>query len=336
MAKTHPSGFIAVVPLLLYGALFAGVLGYGYYLLLPASPLLGFVVALLLSGLALGLARNIADDGGVRSQPPMFVLLLLISAVGVFNSLFLNLESRQIFLQRIETARAGFETLLKVSNMPVEAVDSDYKEWRSQVDSGIAKLLAEIRNSFNCGQGPQARRLISDLQQVPLDFEPLTLGSERLTNCAQLADVYENEVFPKAITSSKLYRDARPVEREQASRQIREGADKALRELSSLNQTAAQLGPVELLQQVRPQLELQAQAYEGLVTTLDTFSASHPAPRRVDLTDVRSLGEWSQLANLIIQRRSEVTTWFYGALALFADWMLVQLFLNARRRHVRP
>jgi hypothetical protein len=330
MANKQSSASFSVYPLLLYGFIFAALLGYGYFLLIPGQPFLGSVVGFMLALLAIFLARGIAYHGGIAARRPMFILLLLISAVGIFNSLFLNLESRPIFQQRIDGMREGFTALASRANSPVESVDPKYKEWDSRVEAGTVKLLAEIRNSFNCGQGPEARRLIAELQQ-DLNFAALSVGASGVDSCARLAEAYEKDILPQAKQAHPIFRESRITERREAAQAIQRGAQQALAELSILNTQANQLGPIQLLSQIRPELERLAETYEGITANLIRFDLQRGIASSLNLSDVRSLGEWSQLVNLVISRANQPTTWVYGGIAGFADWMLVYLFLNAMR-----
>ena len=46
----------------------------------------------------------------------------------------------------------------------------------------------------------------------------------------------------------------------------------------------------------------------------------------LNITDARSLGEWSQLINLILDRLDKPSTYVYFGLSVFFDWILIYLF----------
>lgn len=104
------------------------------------------------------------------------------------------------------------------------------------------------------------------------------------------------------------------------------GADQAKRELDTLGQTAANSYGPRLLGEVAPQLEAKSGLYRDLVERLPAGDARTGVPPRLDLRGVESLGEWSQLINLLLDRLDKPTTYVYLLLAGFADWMMVHLF----------
>lgn len=138
--------------------------------------LLALGAALLFPLLAWWLAKFIGSSRtGIRGNLPLFILLLLVSAVGVFNSLMLNLEGRRIFIEAIERAHDQFDRL------GGRAVGELQRGGSSSPAAHIARvqnlkeaLFSEIRNPLNCGQGPQARAILENLREELPQFRALS------------------------------------------------------------------------------------------------------------------------------------------------------------------
>jgi hypothetical protein len=313
----------AAIPLALYSVLFCFALGYGYYLLVPGARIAGFLLGGLLAALAWNLGRLIGlSESGIKGHTPLFILLLMISAAGVFNTLFLQLEGRTIFGQRIDVLTAQLQQARQNATAPVDALPPDIQAWRSRVDSASTRLLAEIRNAQNCGQGPQARELIAELQRAPLTFTPLSVTLAGCNGSDRLAAEYEQRVIPKAKQVSPEYRRWNIQEREEAQASVLLITAASLQQLSTLRQATNDATPVKLLEDIKPQLQRQAEAYDEAAGMILRYAPDRSLQPTADLRDVESLGEWSQLVNLVILKINKPTTWLYGALAVGADWML--------------
>ena len=143
----------AQVIALLYSIVFVGIIFWGYFNLLGAlGPYLAVLVSTILAIFAWSIARFIGYDGnGIRGNFPAFVLMLIISGVGIFNSLMLNLEGRRIFSDRIEVAQERFNVLevAALKEQKMQGIESKIKEFNSDKEA----LMAEIQSPGNCGNG---------------------------------------------------------------------------------------------------------------------------------------------------------------------------------------
>lgn len=325
--NTNAQSRRAAVPLVLYSVLFCAALGYGYYLLVPGSRIAGVVLGALVAGLAWNLGRLIGlSESGIKGHTPLFVLLLSISAAGVFNTLFLQLEGRTIFGQRIDAVAAQMQKARQSATAPEDALPEGIRQWHNRVKSATNRLLAEIRNKKNCGQGPEARALIAELQR-DLKFSPLSPSSAGCNGGDELATEYEQKQIPKALEVSDQYRQWHIQERLDASASVTRITAESLQRLSELRRATNDATPVTLLDAIKPQLQREAEAYDEIAGMLLRYAPELSLEPTADLRDVESLGEWSQLVNLVILKANKPTTWLYGALAVGADWMLVYLFV---------
>lgn len=106
-------------------------------------------------------------------------------------------------------------------------------------------------------------------------------------------------------------------------------------ELEELKVTAAAGLAANLIKTVTPKLEALDTRYRSALETLSRQVDTTNLKPRLELGSVESLGDWSQLINIIIDRISKPTTWIYLLLAGFADWMMVHLFTLVRQHKIR-
>jgi len=312
---------------LLYSVIFIALIFVGYYLLFQENILVAVLAGTILAMLAWGIARFIGmSEGGIREHIPEFILLLIISAFGVFNSLMLNLEGRPIFLEAIDNARDQFDAVGTRARTELGrgGTDSPLAHMR-RVENLKAALFSEIRNPLNCGQGPEARKILASLREELPDFREL---SNPRVDCAQNAKVIEDydarisQLVERAPWGNQVLMGV--VEDTEASK-------KKMDKLAGLTGESFAAG---LLTEVKPQLELEAARYRELYDRLPPDSEAGLSSR-LDLRSVESLGEWSQAINLLFDRWNKLTTWFYIALAVFADWMMIRLFARVRANRGR-
>jgi hypothetical protein len=82
----------------------------------------------------------------------------------------------------------------------------------------------------------------------------------------------------------------------------------------------------KLVKSARGKLEDITTNYANLAVELKNYAPKAELQMNLNITDVRSLGEWSQLANLILDRLDKPSTYVYFGLSVFFDWILIYLF----------
>ena len=91
-----------------------------------------------------------------------------------------------------------------------------------------------------------------------------------------------------------------------------------------------------LLSEIRPQVLDLSSEYSARAYDLLKFNPSlSDIKQEIDVVAINSLGEWSQLINLIVARLNQKTTYLYLIIAVFADFMMVGLFALSRRNPMR-
>lgn len=309
----------------LYSLLFFGGVASGYFYLFKNNPIIAGIAATIFALLAWFLAKMIGNsEGGIKSHRPLFVLLLAISAYGIFNALLLNLEGEKIFVEAIADAQDDFRNVQATAERETAKAGID-KKARS-VKNLEAALYSEINNPNLCGQGPAARQILASLQQELPDFKPL---SNARVDCSQnekvIAD-YQQRIGDLIARA--------PWNNADLSRVIAESRT-ARDELEALKVTAAQGLAANLVTTVSPKLEALDTRYRSTLETLSRQVDTTNLKPRLQLSSVESLGDWSQLINIIIDRISKPTTWIYLLIAGFADWMMVHLFTLVRQHKIR-
>jgi hypothetical protein len=301
----------------LYSAIFLGTIWFGYYLLFQKDILLALFLATVLALTAWFLARYVGSEpNGIRRFLPLFIMLLIISAVGVFNSLMLNLEGRHIFAETIEGSIDQFTQLESTASKAL--VQRGVADHLGRVNDLEGALTSEIKNPLNCGQGPVAQRIISQLKDELPGFQELSsTGIDCSKNDQVIAD-YHAKIAQLVDTAPWNRPDLMAVRRDAG-----EQKDKLQKLASS---TQGMFAPT-LLRVAAPALQNADDNYRADRDKLSRQDVDVSGlPSKLNLDQINSLGEWSQLLNLIIDRLNKISTYVYLALAGFFDWMMVYLF----------
>ena len=304
----------------LYSLLFVSFVSYGYFILLQGS--LGgksYLFGILIAAIAWSLARFIGgDERGIRKYAPLFALLLGISALGVFNAMLATFESKNILSEAVDSSFARYSKL----GSEVRRVQDELgiTERSARIDVALGRLKAEIKNPINCGQGPVAMAAIRDLSALLPGFSALSNGREN--GCAQadaLTNAYEDKV--KELKAAATWNNAN-------LQNLASISDVGIRRLQEAKRQVSQ-GPGAIVQ-IKSTLEALAPVYQAGVAALPADSQAGKLPPTLDLRQVESIGEWSQVINLILGRLNQPSTYFYLVVAVFADWMMIYLFALVR------
>jgi hypothetical protein len=304
----------------LYSLIFVAAISYGYVVLLQgAAGWLAYVIGLVLAAIAWSLARYIGgEEGGIKKYAPLFALLLTISALGVFNTMLATFESKNILSEAVDSSYARYS---KLAGAVSQAQDElGISERSAAIDAALGRLTAEIKNPMNCGQGPVAMAAISQLSDLLPGFSPLSRGNTNGCDQADaLAAAYTTKVNELKAAAPWNDRDlqALALASETGLRRLKEAKGKV------------RDGP-DAIVQVKSVLESLAPDYQAGSALLLAKNKGSNLPPTLDLRQVESIGEWSQVVNLILGRLNQASTYFYLLVAIFADWMMVYLFSLVR------
>jgi hypothetical protein len=306
--------------------LFFVLISSGYFLLFRGNIVVAVLSGLLFGSVAVLIAYWLGmQENGIRKYFPVFVFLLAISALGVFNSFMLNFEGRYIFTDAIEESQSDFQKLEGL-------IDAELKEEGlavrlARIDGLRSALISEINNPMNCGQGPEARRLIAELQRELPGFQPLSsAGIDCSRNEEVIAD-YNSKI--SSLIERAAWNEPELVAASAAAKAARA-------ELGELYGTASNSFGNALLGNIKPRLQALDDEYRRIYQNLAGRGAvNKDTPNSLPLLAVQTLGEPSQFLNLILARIWQVSTWFYIALAIGLDWFMTYLWGTVRASRSR-
>lgn len=319
---------------LAFSCLFVFVIWNGYYnLFVNRGVVLAIFGGFLLAALAWGLGKFIgSSEKGLKGHAPLFICMLTLSAVGVFNSLMINLEGRRIFQEAIDSALHGLPELHQVAGAALQDPATEGK--RERIANLRLGLKQEIENEFNCGAGPAARKIMEDVRVELPGFT--VLSGAPVGNCEEsrrAASMYLDQID----NLEKQYLEKHGYYTRMAER------DKMLKAITQLKTELQKLqkevdSGANLLTVARPRMEELATDYQSFALILSAFPEGKTLNTSLDISSVRNLGEWSQAISLIFSRLDKLQTYVYIFLAGFADWLLVHLFglLRQLRTGIQP
>ncbi len=305
-----------------FSMVFVLVLSNGYYNLFVKQNLgLAFISGIGLAALAWGLAKFIGSSNEkIKGNIPLFVLLFILSAVGVFNALMINLEGKRIFQETIDNSQASFTKLKNSANTILKNPAIEAK--KARVETLLELFIAELRNPQNCGQGPVAKELAKKIEQELKNFQVLS-GSTTCKNIDDTIKSYET-IVKELLIKSDEFTKADYIQTNSLADEVILVEENAQIQLNKLKDHINK--NQDLLKEARDSLDDVASKYQAIALRLNGFSTKENVPSSLDLNSVKNLGEWSQIINLIISRRDQMSTYVYLSLALFFDWILIHLF----------
>jgi hypothetical protein len=321
-----------------YSIIFLLLVGYGWYHLVHGSigPVGALIVAFALAASAWNLARTIGiDSRGFAGNAIFFVMLLLISALGVLNTAIIQLEGKSIFNEAIDGATRRFGDLPVLMRQALQNKEVD--ALRARIAPLRTQLQQEIMNPRNCGEGPEAARIIEEIRK---DLPGLVRYSGNARNCNDnkaIVDMYVDQI-ETLMRGSPIYLRNNVIEMETLAARV-DGEVK--KEVARLEQLRAELSNgASLFRVIRPKLEEIAGRYQALAldvkTAVPSAAADSAFPLQLSIESARNVGELGHLAPLVLARLDKLQTWFYIGASLIADVGLIALFarLATQRRRL--
>lgn len=298
------------------------VLANGYFILFfSKTKILAVFIGVILAALAWNLAKFIGSSKeGIKGNIPFFVLLLILSAIGVFNSLMVNLEGKHIYQETIDGAAGRFKDLTQIA----KSLENPKLEAKRLKVNGLKHMfIEELRNPNNCGQGRDAKKLAKEIKdELPL-FQVLS-GSAGCKDIEKVIASYDASIDKLLLNSSEFMNADYPkilamqnnVSKKEIEAQVK---------LIKLQKEISDGGG--LIIQAKSELEEINRIYRDLAHQLNLFIPNDKKfPTELEINSVRNLGEWSQVINLLISRLDNLSTYVYLFLAIFADVILIYSF----------
>jgi hypothetical protein len=311
--------------LALFSAVFLAVVAYGYYHLLTNF---GWFVALVggvvIALIAWFLARVAGTaDGGDRINWILIAPLFVISAAGVYNSMMVYLEGGQVLSDAASGAQKQFGALETAAGANLRT--AGIAQRTNQINSLRDALFSEIRNPLNCGQGPEARRLIAELQRELPGFKPLSGGRDCAQNDSVIGD-YRPRIA--ALVAAAPWNDAEVND-------VLKKAAAAREQLAELRAEVSRNYSPERIHEVSSKLESHQSGFQDLRFRLGKEVDVSSIPDELPITAAQSLGNIYKLPALFLSRLDQASTYMYLLVAFGFDILLVYLFKLAAQNRVR-
>ena len=317
--------------LILFSVMFVFILYQGWYTLFSHyGAWIATIGAVVLAALAWSLGKFIgSSEGGITSNGLLFLLLLLLSAAGVFNWMMITLEGRTIFLESVVSTEDTF-TQLSVSARK-NVTDATLAAKEADVIGKQQSFLAEVRNPLNCGYGPVARQRQAELEvilpELRLPSPPQGRAAQSAEQCIARSEVYR-QAIEDAWNATSDGKRLNGIRSQLAS--ITARVDQATAQLDALRNGANNNGVGYILGSGRNELQRLNEVYRTQLAAVRTYAPDPDLPSNLNLTTLSRLGEWSQIVSVMISRLDTISTYVYLALSVLLDYLLVHLFARYR------
>lgn len=312
--------------LALFSILFVAIVAYGYYyLLIDFGWFIALLGGLLVSGIAWFLARVAGTgDGGLKANWVLIVPLFLVSAAGVYNSMMLYLEGGRVLADAASSAQKDFARVENAATTQLEAQGVTKKA--NRINSLRDALFSEIQNPLNCGQGPEARRLIAELQRQLPEFKPLSSPGKKCEQNEEVLEDYRARIA--TLVARAPWNDAE-------LQSVMNDASESRTKLADLQKEISRSYSPGDVNQITGIFESLQAEYQDLLFRLGKKTNVDDMPEQLDIVGAQSLGNVSKLPALFFSRLDEVSTYVYLLFALGFDLLLVYLFQIATRNRVK-
>lgn len=315
-----------------YSLVFCFVLYKGWSILFSQwGSSLATVGALVLAFLAWNIGRFIGSSpGGIASRIPLFILLLVISAYGVINTMVLQFEGPQILREAIQGSLTAFGELNTRGQKAFEVVLLDGK--KTELDKRQTDFIREVTNPLNCGLGTQAILALHALMEMMPNLRLPSVPPSGPQGIQRVCDAI-GDAFNVSIEQQKgavpFIIELNAVNSKRAT--VMTAIDNAQQELKALEKALpGNESSSFILGEARVRLNALQDTYREQVIAIKSFSPAAELTNSLPLEQLSQLGGWSQLVNIIVQRLNRVSTYVYLLLAIFMDWTLIYLFKNYR------
>lgn len=306
------------VLLFVFSLIFFAIIAYGYFnLFLRSSIFIALAAAIVVAVFAWYLARNIGHNGGIRKNLVMFFMLLVVSAAGVYNSLMLYLEGDRILADTASEAQGQFGELRGVAETALAG--SGATQRANQIRTTSEALYAEIRNPLNCGQGPEARRLVAELQRQLPGFVPTSNPAQNCERNEEIIADYRQRIDTLVARASWNNPDLANVIAQSTAAEQKLGEVRA--------ELTGGYNPL-VLPRILGELDAQNASYQALRLQLSRHADVRELAAGLHISEAQSLGNAFKLPALFIERADQPVTWIYLLIAFCFDYFMVHCFMQ--------
>jgi hypothetical protein len=321
-AKSHKIPLLAACGI---GLIFCWLVGYGWYRTFNSwigneyiATFVGMIFAIIATILALAIAKEQADKNNrISITLSYFFILFLLSSLGTINTLYFNVSGVQISHNAVKNA---IEVVGALKNrVPSLLPTPEFDTWVRKVSSAQEALSQEIDNPKLCGQGPEALKRISELQNLLPSFR--TLAGSGCDKNEQLKIQY-NEIISKQIQLSENYQKA------QASLEAKKYINDTSTQLDAkLSELLADTKSVSDISKVKIELRDADKEFSKMKDRIEIISGkSLDKNLKIESDSLQSMGNVGEIFSFIGSRLNESSTFAYILIALFIDLTLILAF----------
>jgi hypothetical protein len=296
----------------------------------PIFAFFKYLVALLIAGAGIILGKAVAaeririseeeEPKFTRTWIAYFALLLVISALGTMNSLFMGTQQNVVLADVIsETSGKLRELNAKV----VERLPSEYEAQSKRVKNLTESLKAELRAPGNCGFGTQATVIFRELQTILPELKRLSVGASSCDEMGPQILSYEQQIQAQTgnLPSKRQF-----DEREALISRVKKESDA----IEQLKVKAESLDKDTAL----PLLKSAWNTYAGVLKEAELKAgSSFGMPQKIENEAVGEMGSLTRIFELMAKRLDSPVTYLIIFVAVLFDVLLVQFF--ARYLHGR-
>lgn len=282
-------------------------------------------IAIAVTGIILGKAvaaeriRISAEDQPkfTNTWKAYFVVLLVISALGTINTIFIQTQQSVVLGEVISTTRNHLQELK--FKIDAKLATPSYDQQRADIAQLFGNFEKELRNPANCGFGAQSNQRFHELQSVLPKLKPLALGRGACENVGALITAYKDTVdkltsdLPDPLTKKRFQQ--RQVFISQIEKTIANIEEMKVKNVSLSKDTAM------------PELTTAWNTYAQLLKEAELIAGSpFGLPAEISNKNVQGMGNITQIIPLLINQFDNPLTYLIIAAAVFFDVLLIEFF----------
>jgi hypothetical protein len=367
-AAFRNSIYFVFFPLVLFLYLFIVISGYSIGLTksLPGidsriSLSIAILIGLLIWIMAVFIARlhgfSASDRTAKFIKVGLFLLLLLVSALGIINAAFFYFEGSTILRQAVERSETRASELQSRSNDQLPP--REFIAIKDKIMSLVAELQSEVENAGAlgngaqlCGVGSKARSAIDQIRTYLPNYAILAGSESGTLNCRDREAVQKVSQLYKRnaeimLTNIPLYSELRVGERQQLQDSINSAAEGLKPRFTQLRRDIASLSIVPheespAVQRILGELESIESQYSNFVRQLTNILKLPPrtVPETLELDSARKIGSFISTLDVIFdrisKRQASLATALYVLIPILFDLMLIAIIYVVLTRVRKP
>jgi len=246
-----------------------------------------------------------------------FVVLLIISALGTMNTLFMQSQQSGVLGEAISKTRNHLQQLR--FRIDENLTTTDYDKIREDIENRFRAFDIELRNPANCGFGAQALARFRDLQLLLPKLTVLSVGSGACQNIGAIIEIYKGRVDKLADELP----DPATKRRFQQRKAFISHIDKTISEIEEMQVQNSILSKTSTL----PVLAAAWSTYSQTLGEAELI-AGKPLGLPTEIVDqnIQSMGSITQIIPLLISQFDKPITYVTIAAALLFDMLLITFF----------